>query len=88
MTDDQIREMARKYAAEVYNGDTDFIDEAENVISWLLRDYYIVNKNVLQKLQKCPDRLEENSDFGLRILIKLFSIASMLGKKGEEGDIG
>ena len=39
MTPEEIRKLAEKYVAKVYGGDTDFIDEAENVISWLLRTH-------------------------------------------------
>lgn len=30
-----IEELAREYVNDVYSGDTDFIDEAENVQTWL-----------------------------------------------------
>lgn len=30
-----IENLAREYVKDVYGGDTDFIDEAENVLSWL-----------------------------------------------------
>lgn len=30
-----IEELAREYVNDVYSGDTDFIDEAENVLTWL-----------------------------------------------------
>lgn len=30
-----IEEAAREYVNDVYSGDTDFIDEAENVLTWL-----------------------------------------------------
>lgn len=30
-----IKELAREYVNDVYSGDTDFIDEAENVLAWL-----------------------------------------------------
>lgn len=30
-----IKELASEYVKDVYSGDTDFIDEAENVLSWL-----------------------------------------------------
>ena len=46
-------ELAKKYVDQTYNGDTDFIDEAENVISWLLRDYAIVPKSQLKELYEC-----------------------------------
>lgn len=49
MTNDEIAKLAREYVADVYDGDTDFIDEAENVISWLLRTHCIVSKEKVRK---------------------------------------
>jgi hypothetical protein len=42
--EERIRTLAREYVEYMYGGDTDFIDEAENVISWLLDRYDIVPK--------------------------------------------
>lgn len=50
LTDDEITKLAREYVAEVYDGDTDFIDEAENVISWLLRTHCIVSMEEVRKM--------------------------------------
>ena len=35
MNDPQIDILARVYVKDVYGGDTDFIDEAEQVLTWL-----------------------------------------------------
>lgn len=95
LTDEQIREIAKKYAEQEYaQSDYDNRVEREEQIDFmarsyeaflchLLRDHYIVSNSVLQELQKCPERLEGNGDFGLKILVKLFSLASMFGKEGE-----
>lgn len=39
-----IEELASEYVKDVYGGDTDFIDEAENVLSWLF------NKSLASRL--------------------------------------
>lgn len=49
MTPEEIRKLAEEYVAKVYGGDTDFIDEAENVISWLLRTHCIVGKEFVKR---------------------------------------
>ena len=65
MTPEEITKLAEEYAAKVYGGDTDFIDEAENVISWLLRTHCIVSKEKATEL--CRLTLEHGSsiDYGL-----------------------
>lgn len=30
-----IEDLAREYVNDIYSGDTDFIDETENILSWL-----------------------------------------------------
>lgn len=49
MTDPQIDILAREYVKDVYGGDTDFIDEAEQVLTWLSQRYCIVEKSKLSK---------------------------------------
>lgn len=49
MNDPQIEALARVYVKEVYNGDTDFIDEAEQVLTWLSTRYCLVEKCKLSK---------------------------------------
>lgn len=44
MINEEIEKIAREYVKEVYDGDTDFIDEAENIIQWLSEKYCIVPK--------------------------------------------
>ena len=65
MTPEEITKLAEEYVAKVYGGDTDFIDEAENVISWLLRTHCIVSKKKATEL--CRLTLEHGSsiDYGL-----------------------
>lgn len=52
MNEDQITALAREYAEEIYKGDTDFIDECEQVIDWLLRRYCLVEKNKVEEKYK------------------------------------
>lgn len=59
MTDPQIEALAREYVKEVYNGDTDFIDEAEQVLTWLSQRYCIVEKEALSKWIDPKDKLPE-----------------------------
>lgn len=40
-----MNELAKEYINDVYHGDLDFLDEAENVISWLSKHYYIISKD-------------------------------------------
>lgn len=49
MAPNQIQSLAREYAEEIYKGDTDFIDECEQVIDWLLRRYYLVEKSKIEE---------------------------------------
>lgn len=51
MTDKKIKDLARKYVEEVYNGDTDFIDEALSIIGWLLLDHCIVSQEKVKALE-------------------------------------
>lgn len=38
----EIEKLAREYVEDVYNGDTDFIPEAENIIKWLFENHYLI----------------------------------------------
>lgn len=74
MTPEEIRKLAEEYVAKVYGGDTDFIDEAENVISWLLRSHCIVEKSIvrvmhtaLSKEMSMLNNWEEREIFKARI---------------------
>ena len=60
ITQDEIAKLAREYVADLYNGDTDFINEAENVISWLLRTHCIVSKEkVNEEYQTALSQIED-----------------------------
>ena len=50
MTPEEITKLAEEYVTDVYNGDTDFINEAKNIISWLLRTHCIVSKEEVRKM--------------------------------------
>lgn len=54
MTEQEIKDLAREYVDEVYNGDMDFYDEAISVIGFVFRDHHIVSRekfeNVFQEL--------------------------------------
>lgn len=74
MTNEEITKLAMEYVADVYNGDTDFINEAENVISWLLRSHCIVEKSIvrvmhtaLSKEMSMLNNWEEREIFKARI---------------------
>lgn len=43
--------LAREYVKDVYVGDTDFIDEAEQVLTWLSTRYCLVEKSRLEELE-------------------------------------
>ncbi len=60
MKDDEITKLAREYVAEVYGGDTDFINEAENVIRFLLRTHCIVSK---EKVRKAYDNANQGDAY-------------------------
>lgn len=49
MTEQEIKDLACQYVEEVYNSDTDFIDEAVSIIGWLLLDHCIVSREKLKK---------------------------------------
>lgn len=49
MNDPQIDILARVYVKDVYGGDTDFIDEAEQVLTWLSQRYCIVEKDKVKE---------------------------------------
>lgn len=59
MNDPQIDILARVYVKDVYGGDTDFIDEAEQVLTWLSQRYCIVEKEALSKWIDPKDKLPE-----------------------------
>lgn len=44
MDEQQLENLAREYTEEVYNGDTDFTDEAEQLIHWLSKRFYFAEK--------------------------------------------
>ena len=74
MKPEEITKLAEEYVAKVYGGDTDFIDEAENVISWLLRTHCIVEKSrvrvmhtALSKEKSMLKNWEEREIFEARI---------------------
>lgn len=48
MNDEEIKDLACQYVEEVYNGDTDFIDEAISIIGWLTKTYCIVSREKVQ----------------------------------------
>ena len=52
MTPEEITKLAEEYVADVYGGDTDFIDETDNVISWLLRTHCIVSKEKVEEIKE------------------------------------
>lgn len=52
MTLEEITKLAEEYVTKVYGGDTDFIDEAENVISWFLRTHCIVSKETVAEIKE------------------------------------
>lgn len=65
MTPEEITKLAEEYVAKVYGGDTDFIDEAENVISWLLRSHCIVSKEKATELCRLTLEHDDSIDYGL-----------------------
>lgn len=65
MNDKEIKDIACKYVEEVYNGDTDFIDEAVSIIGWLLLDHCIVNREQVQKLCRLAVDNSMSVDYGL-----------------------
>ena len=56
MTPEEITKLAEEYVTKVYGGDTDFIDDAENVISWLLRTHCIVEKSKVREAHEVYHR--------------------------------
>ncbi len=90
MTPEEIRDIARKYVADVYGGDTDFIDEAENVITWLLRDHCVVSKSEIRDYRKSVnnnhanalDRFDCGYNLGCEDTLDYLFI-SEIGKEGE-----
>lgn len=54
-----IEGISRKYVEEVYQGDTDFIPEAENFLSWLTKEYSLVKKEDLKEAYQYPQRHTE-----------------------------
>ena len=76
MTPEEIRKLAVEYVAKVYGGYTDFIDEAENVISWLLRTHCIVSREKVREVYDNAnhgdvyDRFENGYNLGVVEAIK------------------
>lgn len=60
-----IEELAEQYVKDVYNGDTDFIDETESVLTW------IFNKPLTQRL----------TDEDKERVMKTYKVMSDYGKK-------
>lgn len=52
MTDPQIEALAREYVKEVYNGDTDFIDEADEVLTVSRKKVQELHKEYCAELDK------------------------------------
>lgn len=44
-TSDRVRKLAKAFIDDHYNGDLDFLDQAEEVIEWLLKYHNIIPKN-------------------------------------------
>lgn len=75
MTDKKIKDLSRKYVEEVYNGDTDFIDEALSIIGWLLLDHCIVSREkVISEIKAAQKELNEPSKPKLK-----FTLGYVLG---------
>lgn len=56
ITQEEITALANDYVKDVYGGDTDFIDEAENIISWLLQKNHIVSKEEIKDFHQFASR--------------------------------
>lgn len=86
MIQDEIKDIARKYVADVYGGDTDFIDEAENVITWLLRDYCVVSLEAVEREVADSHYTDDDADIASivsgQMLKRLFG-EDLFGKEGE-----
>lgn len=50
MDEQQLENLAREYVDEVYNGDTDFTEEAEQLIHWLSKRFCLVDKKRVEEL--------------------------------------
>lgn len=50
MDEQQLENLAREYTEEVYNGNTDFTDEAKQVIQWLSKRFYLADKKRVEEL--------------------------------------
>lgn len=44
MTDQELNDLARKFVGEEYGGKEDFMGEAENLLSWIAKEYCIISK--------------------------------------------
>lgn len=62
MNDPQIEALAREYVKDVYSGDADFIDEAEQVLAWLSTRYCLVEKCKLRKAYKNAQKKQYNKE--------------------------
>lgn len=56
---DLITALAREYAEDNFTDDKDFIDEAENTIRFLLRNYYLVEKSKVKEKYRQNNRHHE-----------------------------
>lgn len=79
MTDPQIEALAREYVKEVYSGDTDFIDEAEQVLTWLSQRYCIVEKSkVIAEYKRVIEAVEAMRKWNLTLSEEKLAKADLL----------
>lgn len=68
MNKDKITSLAREYAEEIYNGDTDFIPEAEQILEWLTHRFCLVEKSKVEEeyrvAKECLDKVPALSIIG------------------------
>lgn len=65
MINEQIENLAQEYVDKVYGGDTDFYDEAVNVISFISARFCIVEKSKASELCRLTLEHGNSVDYGL-----------------------
>lgn len=91
MTPEEITALAHEYAEEMHYGDNYFEAENKRLLTWLLRRYYLVEKETINKLLKEHCEESKGLDVGSRewIFYKgrldlLESLFPEIGKEVEE----